>query len=115
MKELACVKEKIHRPYIFLLMFTLLGCEVMRQDDSRSVAQEYIQLDQANPKDKRFYEAIEKSLKNRGSLLYVHADAQELNLYREGKRPYPTNYRYTLKANPSISLEEIKDANIALN
>jgi hypothetical protein len=92
----------------------LLGCETTNKKNALGFSQEYTQLDQNNPKDKEFYKTLEKSLKNQGSLISVCADTQELNLYRNGKRPYPTNYRYTLKANQKISLEEIKQANLSL-
>jgi|LakMenE01Jun11ns_1017448.scaffolds.fasta_scaffold9929481_2 hypothetical protein len=115
MKKVPHVKEKVGSLFTFLLIFSLLGCETTKQNNTYVAAQGYTQLDSTNPKDKEFYEALDRSLKKQGSLLSVCADTQELNLYREGKRPYPTNYRYTLKANPRVSLEEIKHANLITN
>lgn len=104
---------KISSLFASLLVLSALGCETPKKNEDFSIAQDdYTQLDQANLKDKEFYEALEKSLSHQGSLLSVWANIKELNLYREGKRPYPTNYRYTLKANPRTSLEEIKRANL---
>ena len=114
MKRFQRVKAKIGDLFAVLVIFTLLGCETTKQSNAYVAAPEHTQLDHANNKDKEFYEAIEKSLKKQGQLLSVCADTKELNLYREGKHPYPTNYRYTLKANPRISLEEIKQANLSL-
>ena len=99
---------------MFILVF-LLGCETFKQDAMSSTPNGYTQLDQNNLKDKEFYLALKNSLKKVGSLITVYANTNELSLYREGKRPYPTNYRYTIKANTKASLEELKQANLSLN
>lgn len=114
MKKVPHVKEKLGTLFPFLLVFTLLGCQTTNQNNPSLVEQGYTQLDLTNSKDKEFYEEIKKSLKNQGSLISVSADAQELSLYRDDKRPFPTNYRYTLKANPRVSLEDIKQANLKI-
>jgi hypothetical protein len=99
-----------------LLFCTLLSCETTKQNDVSSTPLGYSQLDQNNPKDNEFFQALSNSLKNLGSLVSVTVDTHELNEYREGKRPYPTNYRYTIKpnSNSKVSLENIKLANLAL-
>ncbi len=114
MKKLQHVKAKAGNLFAALVILILLGCETTKQDKAHIVTQGYTQLDLTNPKDKEFYTALEDKLKNLGSLISVYADTEELNFYHEAKRSYPTNYRYTIKANPKISLEEIKHVNLSL-
>jgi|688.fasta_scaffold06787_9 hypothetical protein len=99
-----------------LLFCTLLSCETTKQNDASVTTLGYSQLDQNNPKDHKFFQALSKSLEKLGFLIAVSAETQELNQYREGKRPYPTNYLYTIKPSPNtkVSLEEIKHANLSL-
>lgn len=109
------MKNKNFKLFLAVVLLTLIGCETPNQnDDVSNHHQGYTLLNQDNPKDKVFLVALENSLKNLGSLISVYVDTEELNLYREGKRPYPTNYHYIIKANPKISLEEIKSANLSL-
>lgn len=99
---------------VFITVFlALLGCEAPNQSHT-SLSPGYVQLDQNNPKDKEFFLALKNSLKNLGTLIAVYADSTEVSLYREGKRPYPTNYHYTIKANSKVSLEGLKQANLSL-
>jgi len=95
-----------------LAIVTLIGCEINNHNTIEN--QSYTQLDHSNAKDQDFYLALEKNLKNLGSVVSVSANTEELNLYRQGKRPYPTNYRYEIKTNPKVSLENIKQANLDL-
>lgn len=99
-----------------LLFCTLLGCETAKQNEASVTPLGYSQLDQSNLKDTEFFQALSKNLEKLGSLIAVSADTQELNQYREGKRPYPTNYRYTIQpsSNSKVSLEDIKNANLSL-
>ncbi len=98
------------------LFCTLLSCETTKQNDASFTPLEYSQLDQKNPKDNEFFQALSNSLKNLGSLVSVTVVTHELNEYREGKRPYPTNYLYKIKpnSNSKVSLEDIKHANLSL-
>ncbi len=100
-----------------LLFCTLLSCETTKQNDASVTTLGYSQLDKNNPKDNEFFQALSKNLEKIGSLITVSANTQELNQYREGKRPYPTNYRYTIQpnSNSKVSLEDIKDANLSLH
>ncbi len=95
------------------LLLIIFGCEIPNQNKTLDISQKYTRLNPNHPKDKEFLMALENSLKSLGSLISVYVDTEELNLYREGKRPYPTNYRYIIKANPKTSLEEIKQANLS--
>jgi hypothetical protein len=99
-----------------LLFCTLLSCETTKQNDASVTTLGCSQLDQNNPKDNEFFQALSKNLEKLGSLITVSANTQELNQYREGKRLYPTNYLYTIKPSPNtkVSLEEIKHANLSL-
>lgn len=109
------MKNKNFKLFLTVVLLALIGCETPYQNDDASYPhQGYTRLNQDNPKDKVFLVAIENSLKNLGSLISVYVDTEELNSYREDKRPYPTNYLYIIKANPKISLEEIKSANLSL-
>jgi hypothetical protein len=101
--------------FVALLFVTLFGCETPKQKETATTPHGYTELDQTNSKDEEFFQALKKNLKNLGSLMTVSADTKELNLYREGKRSYPTNYRYTIKPNPTsqVSLEDIKQANLS--
>jgi len=102
--------------FVALLFVTLFGCETPKQKETSVTPHGYTELDQTNSKDEEFFQALNKNLKNLGALMTVSADTRELNLYREGKRSYPTNYRYTIQqnANSRVSLETIKQANLAL-
>lgn len=97
----------------FFLLF-LIGCTTVPQENAAFIPKGYTPLSQDHPRDKAFLVALENSLQKLGSLVAVYVDTEELNLYRDGKRSYPTNYRYTIKANPKISLEDIKGANLSL-
>lgn len=106
-------KGKIFKLLMSFVLLFLMGCTTAPQENSVFIPG-YTPLSQNHPKDKAFLVALEKSLQKLGSLIDIYVDTEELNLYREGKRSYPTNYRYTIKANPKISLEDIKGANLAL-
>ena len=109
------MNNKNFKLFLAVVLLALIGCETPNQNhDASTTHQGYTRLNQDNPKDKVFLVDLENGLKNLGSLISVYVDTEELNLYREGKRPYPTNYRYIIKANPKISLEEIKRANLSL-
>ena len=94
------------------LLLILLGCETPSQNNTYNIANGYTQLNQHNPKDQVFYMALQRNLQSLGALVYVYVNTEELNLYREGKRPYPTNYLYGIKANSNTSLEMVKQANL---
>lgn len=107
-------KNKNFKLFLSFVLLSLIGCETPAQNNTVFIPQGYVLLNLNHPKDTEFFIAVKNSLKQVGSLIFVYADAEELTLYREGKRPYPTNYSYTIKANPKISLEDIKGANLAL-
>lgn len=111
------IKKKNCSLFTALAFFILIGCEALKQDSATVTSQEYSQLDKNNPKDNEFFKKLSKNLENLGSLITVSADTQELNQYREGKRPYPTNYRYTIQpnSNSKVSLEDLKIANLSLH
>jgi hypothetical protein len=111
------VKKNKNRRTILavLLLLTALGCETPKQgrDLASLNTESYTKLDLTKLKDKEFFDVLEKGLQNSGSLQSVFVKNEELLLYREGKRPYPTNYRYLLRASPGVSLEKIKQPNSA--
>lgn len=113
MKKFHNVNKKAGNLLFALLTIGLLGCETPKQSYTSTPPQGYTALDKNNAKDQEFYSVLEKSLKKLGSLLSVSANTEELNLYRQGEGPYPTNYRYEIKASPKVSLEEIKQANLS--
>jgi hypothetical protein len=116
MQKLKKSSTKVANFFGALLLCVLLSCETAKQTDALVTPQGYTQLDQNNSKDNEFFQALSKNLEKLGSLVTVSADTQELNHYREGKRPYPSNYRYTIQpnSNSKVSLEEIKHANLSL-
>ena len=101
------VKKNKNRRTILavLLLLTALGCETPKQgrDLASLNTESYTKLDLTKLKDKEFFDVLES----------VFVKNEELLLYREGKRPYPTNYRYLLRASPGVSLEKIKQPNSA--
>lgn len=109
-------KGKIFKLLMSFVLLFLISCTTAPQEQENAVLipQGYMPLNQDHPKDKAFLVALENSLKKLGSLIAVYVDTAELNLYRDNKRSYPTNYRYIIKANPKASLEEIKNANLSL-
>ncbi len=109
-------RKKRRHLFTALVFFTLIGCEALKQNDAKVTSQKYSQLDQNNSKDNEFFQALSKKLEKLGSLITVSADTGELNQYREGKRPYPTNYLYKIKpnSNSKVFLEDIKHANLSL-
>lgn len=107
-------KGKIFQLLMSFFLLFLMGCSTAPQENAVFIPQWYTRLSQNHPKDKAFLSAVENSLQKLGSLVAVYVDTEELSLYRDGKRSFPTNYRYTIKANPKISLEDIKHANLSL-
>mgnify|MGYP000113646467 FL=1 len=106
-------KSKNFKLLMLFVLVSLIGCEAPNQNNPAFLPpQGYTPLSQVHPKDKEFFAVIKHNLQNVGSLVAVYANPQELNLYREGKCSYPTNYCYTIKPNSKFTLEEIKQANL---